>query len=158
MDSAASLRRAVRVVGIFQAVKGCAVLVAATGALSLAPQTLHDWALKLVEHAHLNPAAKYPRIFVEAATHLHDSHLLLLAAGAAAYATLRFVEAYGLLTGKRWAEMLAAASGAIYIPFELFELVEEATWLRAVLLSTNVVIVILMMLAFRRHQRVNPHV
>ncbi|MCZ7627423.1 MAG: DUF2127 domain-containing protein [Candidatus Methylomirabilis sp.] len=41
---------------------------------------------------------------------------------AAGYASVRFVEAYGLWLERRWAEWFAAVSGGIYIPFEIYEL------------------------------------
>jgi hypothetical protein len=51
---------------------------------------------RVVAHTHLNPAARYPRIFIELAGNLTDRRLLLVAGGAALYSLVRFVEAYGL--------------------------------------------------------------
>src|SRR5690606_25500169 len=110
----------VRLIAAIEAAKGMLALVAASGMLSLLHHDLRAIAYALVEHAHLNPAARYPAIFVRAAEHLQDANLQLVAAGAAAYALLRLVEAWGLWRGRGWAELLAAASGAIYLPFEAF--------------------------------------
>lgn len=132
---------AVRTVAYFEAFKGVVVLLAASGLLSLIHHNLHAVAAAFIAHMHLNPASKYPQIFLDAASRLDDSHLLLLAGGAMAYALLRFVEAYGLFFKRAWAEVLAALSGAIYVPFEVLELSRDASWHGAMLLGINLVIV-----------------
>ncbi|HWT54023.1 MAG TPA: DUF2127 domain-containing protein [Rhodocyclaceae bacterium] len=138
-------RRAVRLVALLEAFKGLLAIAAASGLLFLLHEDLAKFALRLVQHAHLNPAAHYPSIFINAATHLQDSRLLLLAFGAAAYSALRLIEAYGLFYEKAWAEVLAAASGAIYVPFELLGLHHKPDLLRAGLLLLNIVVVVFML-------------
>lgn len=150
-------RGAVRAVALFEAFKGVLVLVAATGLLALVHQDLHDLAASLVRHAHLNPASQYPRIFIDAATRLQDTRLGLLALGAAAYAGIRLVEAYGLYRERAWAEVLAAASGAIYLPIEAYEWFAQPSWLRAALFAANAAVVALMINALLRRRRNARH-
>lgn len=133
--------RAIRAIACFEAAKGAAVFLAATGLLSLIHRDLHAMAAALIEHMHLNPASRYPEIFLELTRKLNDSRLLVLAAGAFVYSLARFVEAYGLFLERAWAEVLAALSGAIYVPFEVLELARGPTWLGATLLALNVAIV-----------------
>jgi len=128
------------------------VLLAATGVLSFMHGDLYRAAAVLIAHAHLNPAAKYPKIFLDAAARLQDSHLLLLAAGAALYSLVRFVEAWGLFFEKAWAEVLAAASGGIYVPLELAEFVRRPTWHGAVLLVLNLTVVVIMVRALNKRR------
>jgi uncharacterized membrane protein (DUF2068 family) len=139
--------KTIRAVAYFEALKGALVLVAATGLLSLVHKDLSALAAALVEHTHLNPASKYPEIFLDAATKLQDSRLRMLALGAAAYSTIRFIEAYGLFFERAWAEVLAAASGAIYVPFEVIGLVRKLTWHGGVLLGLNLAVVAIMVFA-----------
>lgn len=138
---------AVRAVAWLEAAKGVLALLVASGFLSLIHRDVYALGLKLVEHAHLNPASEYPHIFLEFAAHTSDGRLLLLAAGALAYAAVRFVEAYGLFFERAWAEVLAAVSGAIYVPFEVMNLLEEPSWRVVALLSLNLLIVVLMVRA-----------
>ena len=145
---------AVRIVAYVEALKGALVLVAATGVLSLIHRDVHALAATLIEHAHLNPASKYPKIFLDAAANIGDTRLVALACGAAAYSLLRFVEAYGLFHGRAWAELLAAASGAIYVPFELYGLWMAPSWHGAALLLINLAVVGLMIRALRRRSGV----
>lgn len=146
------MNRAIRLVACFEALKGLVVLIAGSGVLLLLHKNLHTFALSLVEHTHLNPASKYPQIFLDAVSNLQDSKLVLLAIGAALYTTLRFVEAFGLLYQRKWAEQLAAGSGAIYLPFELFAFAEQQTLLHGGLLLANLAVVAVMISALRKRK------
>jgi uncharacterized membrane protein (DUF2068 family) len=145
-------RPAVRLIALFEATKGVLVLMAGLGLLSLLHKDLQDLAVRLVRHSHLNPASHYPQIFINAASNLQDARLMTLAAGAAAYASIRSLEAYGLFTDKAWAEWLAAGSGAVYMPFEMLHLVRHPDALAAVLLLANGAIVAVMVNALRRRR------
>lgn len=138
--------RGLHVVALFEAVKGALVLLLGFGLLALTHQDLEDVAERLASYLHLNPASYYPRIFIEAASKLTDGKLWLFASLAFAYALFRFVEAYGLWKMRPWAEWLALISGGIYIPIELYELIQKVTWVRILLLTTNVAIVLYMAL------------
>lgn len=144
--------RAIRLVAWFEAAKGVFVLAAASGLLTLVHRDLGAIAASLLEHAHLNPAAHYPQIFLDAVSHLDDARLRLLAAGAAGYALFRLVEAWGLYRERAWAEWLAALSGAVYVPFELSGLLHRPSWHGALLLGVNLAIVALMLRAVNRRR------
>ena len=144
--------RAVRVVAAFEACKGLLILFAGCGLLSLLHQDVSALATSWLKHFHLNPAAGYPQIFLEAASHLQEPRILLLALGAATYAALRLTEAYGLFAGRAWAEMLAAASGVIYVPFETIELMHERNLLTAAVLIVNLGVVAIMLGALRQRR------
>ena len=76
--------------------------------------------------------------------------LWAVAVGALAYSTLRFFEAYGLWRERAWAEWLALISGAIYLPFEIFELARRPDWVRLLIFLVNLAVVLYM--AFLRWQ------
>jgi len=141
---------ALRAVALLEAAKGVLVLLVGFGVLSLIHRDVQRIAERLVAHAHLNPAAHYPRIFIDVADRLTDTRLLLLAAGASAYALARLIEAFGLWHARRWAEWFAALSGGIYIPFEIYEMYQRATWLSLGALLLNSAIVAFMLYSVRR--------
>lgn len=126
---------------MFEAAKGALVVAAGFGLLSLLHRDLQAVAERLVQHSHLNPAHHYPQIFIEAASRMNDSRLVLLAVLAFLYSTLRFVEAYGLWRMRTWAEWLAIVAGSAYVPIEVYEMWRHATWMRGFVLLTNVLIV-----------------
>jgi uncharacterized membrane protein (DUF2068 family) len=148
--------KAVRAVALFEAAKGALVLLAGFGALSLVHNDAQRLAEQVVGHLHLNPASRYPRIFIDTAAHLTDARLSVFAILAATYALLRVVEGYGLWRHRRWAEWFAAVSGGIYIPFELYELATGAAWLSLGALLANIFIVGLMINALLREHPAAP--
>ena len=147
------LSSALRTVALLEATKGALVLMVGFGLLSLIHHDVQRFAERLISHAHLNPAARYPRIFIDMAHQLTDSHLLLIATGAAVYSIVRFIEAYGLWYARRWAEWFAALSGGVYVPFELVELYERVTWLTLGALMLNSTIVVFMFYCVLRANR-----
>lgn len=139
--SAPSHKKGLRTVATIEALKGLVALAAGSGLLTLLGRDGEKIATQLVHRLHLNPASHYPQVFIAAMRDLSDTHLLLIAAGAALYSTIRFVEAYGLWRARRWAEWLAAVSGGIYIPYELYEIYRRVTVIRVGALVINLVIV-----------------
>jgi uncharacterized membrane protein (DUF2068 family) len=127
-----------RVVALFEAAKGVLVLVAGFGLARLVHRDVQQAAEKLVERLHLDPAKRYPRIFIDLAANLSDAQLWALAA---AYATLRFTETYGLWFGRRWGEWIAALSGGIYVPVEIYELSRGLSWIKLGALILNATVV-----------------
>ncbi len=135
------MSRGVYIVAWFEAAKGGLVLLVGFGLLALVHQDIQAMAEQLVQRFHLNPASRYPQIFIHALSAATDARLWFLAGTALAYAIIRFIEAYGLWREKRWAEWFAAASGGIYIPIELYELWQGVTWAKTCMLVLNTVIV-----------------
>lgn len=136
-----------RIVALFEAMKGTVVLLAGFGVLLSVDHGAEPIGDALVRHLHLNPAKAVPRIFLELMNNVSDRQLQALAAGALAYAVLRLAEAVGLWRARAWAEWLSAVSGAIYVPFELYELARGVTPLRVVMLLANLAVVVYMLRA-----------
>jgi uncharacterized membrane protein (DUF2068 family) len=130
-----------RAVAAVEAAKGVLVLAVGLGLFSLMHRDLQAIAEHIVERFHLNPASRYPQIFLDLAGRTGDSKLQLLALGALGYSVLHLVEACGLWLQRRWAEWLAVAIAGVYIPIEIYELWERVTWIRISLLAINVAIV-----------------
>ena len=144
-------QRSIRLIAIFEAAKGSLVLLAGFGLLGLVHRDVGHYAEELVRHFHLNPASRFPRIFLEAAAKSNDTTLVLLACAAFAYATFRLAEAFGLWHQRRWAEWLGAVSGSVYIPIELYELMHGVSWPKVTLLVVNLACVVYLVAALRSH-------
>jgi uncharacterized membrane protein (DUF2068 family) len=139
-----------RTIAGYEAAKGAIVLLAGLGLLGLIHHDVQEAGEELVRHFHLSPSSHYPRIFLELTARVTDGWLWALALGSLLYASLRFAEAYGLWHGKAWAEWLATISGAIYVPFELVELLKKVTALRTASLLVNLIVVGYMLSQLRK--------
>lgn len=130
-----------RTIAVYEAAKGLLILLVGLGLLGLIHHDVEDFGEELVRHLHFNRGAHYSRVFLELTAKVTDGWLWGLALFSVFYASLRFLEAYGLWHGRRWGEWLAAASGMLYVPFEVIELCKKATWLRAGSLVVNIIVV-----------------
>ena len=80
---------------------------------------------------------------------LPPDKLQLIALALAAYAALQLAEAIGLWLLKRWAEYLAVVSTSVFLPLEVYELVERVTALKIIAIIVNVAIVVYLLFAKR---------
>ncbi|MDD2270613.1 MAG: DUF2127 domain-containing protein [Desulfuromonadaceae bacterium] len=129
------------VVALFEGAKGLLVLLAGFELLSFLHKDIHEVALRLVEHMHLNPASHYPRIFLDAMESVNDTKLWSMALAAALYAVVRMIEAAGLWFEQKWAEWFAILTGGMYIPVEVYEVIKQRTWPGITVLTVNVGVV-----------------
>jgi uncharacterized membrane protein (DUF2068 family) len=141
MISAKASKTVVKSVAIFEATKGAVVLLAGFGVLSLVHHNVRVAAAALVGRLHLNPTHRFESSFIEAASRVTDTGLWLIASAGFLYALFRFLEAYGLWSGRRWAEWLAVVSGGLYLPLEIYEVIQRYTWVRVSALIVNLVVV-----------------
>ncbi|HYL89507.1 MAG TPA: DUF2127 domain-containing protein [Burkholderiales bacterium] len=130
-----------RAVALFEALKGSIVLAAGFGLAHAIQGDVGELAEHLVHRLHLNAAKRFPRIFIDLANNLSDRQLWALAALALAYAIFRFAEAYGLWFERRWGEWIAALSGGIYVPVEIYELTRGFSTVKFTALMLNALIV-----------------
>jgi uncharacterized membrane protein (DUF2068 family) len=75
--------------------------------------------------------------------------LELVAATVGAYALLEGIEAVGLWYQKRWAEYLTFVATAVFLPFEVHELLARLTWFRVLAFVINVAVVAYLLYAKR---------
>lgn len=113
-----------RLLAVFEASKGLLVLLVALGLSSMAHRRITPLEVLLdhegwLTHHHLSG------VIIRAVSHLNDSTLVLLAWAALAYAAVRFIEAYGLWHRRRWAEWFALLSTAMYLPWEIVEVIRR---------------------------------
>ncbi len=127
---------------IFEGAKGLLVLAVGAGLLALIHRHLQYEGADIVKFLHLNPARHYPEIFLKTIAHLDSSHLWFLSVSAILYAVVRLAEAYGLWFDQAWAVWFAVASDAIFLPVELFELLDRVTVPRLLILLFNVSLLI----------------
>lgn len=140
---------AVRTIALIEATKGSLALLAAIGVHALLHGNAARFVDAFVRHSHLNPARHYPGIFLRAVANMSDAWLWLLALGAATYAGLRLLEAYGLWFDRSWAKWLAILSGAIYLPVEVYEFAVRRSPIGLLVLTINLLVIAVMLRSVR---------
>jgi uncharacterized membrane protein (DUF2068 family) len=140
-------------VALFEALKGTLALLAAGGLFYFIPRDLHHVVTELVGRLHLNAGKSYPNVFSRILEDTSNAQLWLIGALVLVYAAVRFAEAYGLWLERRWAEWLAALSGGIYVPVELYELSRSVTWIKLGALVLNAAIMVYMCTVLWRTHR-----
>jgi uncharacterized membrane protein (DUF2068 family) len=71
-----------------------------------------------------------PVKLIQKALTADHSTLELVAIGVLAYGALELLEGIGLWLMKRWGEYVAMVGTLVFIPLEIYELLERVTWLR----------------------------
>jgi uncharacterized membrane protein (DUF2068 family) len=137
--------KGVRTVATIEFSKGVIVLLAGLGIFSMRHKDIWGVAESFLEFFHVNPYHHYVGVFIDLVYRVSDMRLWKIAVVASVYAILRFVEAYGLWYALPWAEWLAFVSGAIYIPFEVADLIHRPTWIRLAIVVINALVVMYML-------------
>lgn len=133
--------KALQAVASLEFIKGVVVLLAGCGVLSLMHRDVWGVADSLLGFLHISPDHRYAQMFLNWADDVTDTKLMVIAGLAFLYSLLRLVEAYGLWRARPWAEWLAMISGAVYVPFEVFDLLNKPTLIRGGILLINLLVV-----------------
>jgi uncharacterized membrane protein (DUF2068 family) len=143
LDREAQLKL-LRAVASFELAKGLIVLLAGCSVLFLVHRDTGDVADTFLRLLHISPDHHFAQVFLNWADTLTDTKLWAVAGVAVVYAILRFVEAYGLWKARAWAEWIALVSGALYLPFEIYKLIQHANPLHVTILIVNLAVVLFM--------------
>ena len=127
---------------LFEAAKGMLVLLVGAGLLTLIHRNIQYEAVDIVQFFHLNPASRYPEIFLKTLSDINSTNLWFLSVSAILYVIIRMAEAYGLWHNRAWAMWFAVASDALFLPIEIFELYERITIPRFLILLVNIVLIL----------------
>lgn len=133
--------KAIRAIAIFEMVKGFIGLAVGITLILLLHRDLAAIADDVLSYLHIDPTGHFAQMFVERASKINESNILLFVALAFVYTIVRFVEAYGLWRLRTWAEWFAIISGMIYLPVEIYEIFQKPTVFRFVVFIFNVALV-----------------
>ncbi|MFI4970702.1 MAG: DUF2127 domain-containing protein [Lysobacterales bacterium] len=145
--------RLLGLIAVFKLAKAIACALLAAGAFRLLqPQiaaAFAGWLESLTWAAHLGVVDRaLAWLFA-----LEPGQLRLLGTAAGLYAVMYAIQAGGLWFGKRWAEYFVVVETSLLLPFEAWELAQQASALKCVLLAGNVAIVIYLVHVLRTKAR-----
>jgi uncharacterized membrane protein (DUF2068 family) len=116
-------------------------------------QELFDRDLKSLkpffDQIHFNVSDSSTVHSIEKVLHAKPSTLNLIAFGVLFYGALQLLEGIGLWSLKRWGEYVAVVGTTLFIPLEVYEITEKATWLKITVFIVNVAAVLYLLLSKR---------
>jgi uncharacterized membrane protein (DUF2068 family) len=93
-------------------------------------------------HAGIDLQSTGPVRLIQKALQADPHTLTLVSLGVLAYGALELLEAVGLWLMRRWGEYVAVVGTGVFLPLEIYELLERVTWLRLVAFALNVFAVV----------------
>lgn len=134
-------------------VKGILLILISLKGISLLNRDLHQVVDELIRQFNLDVDRSVIAITLKKAGMI-NGHLLLIISGAVfLYGILDLLEAYGLHKRRRWAEYLTVFATGLFIPFEIYEVLEKITLIRTGALILNILVVIFLI----KHKELFPN-
>lgn len=141
--------RGLALVAIWKLVEGGLLVLLALGAFHLLHRDVDRTLVKWVRLAGINPENRYIVHALAKVGLINDHRLKQIGVVTLAYAALFFVEGFGLLRHKRWAEYLTVVATASLIPLEGYEMWRHPTLIKTAVLITNLLVVIYLLVILR---------
>jgi uncharacterized membrane protein (DUF2068 family) len=139
-DRPRSREGVLKTIAVFKAVKALLLIAVGLGAWKLLDPAMADkadrWASVLAWRFGPRASAVEKKL-----SSLQPSQLKLVGLVAFFYAALFAVEGVGLWMSKRWAEYLTIIATSSFVPFEVYELIRDASWQRGATLGINLIVV-----------------
>jgi uncharacterized membrane protein (DUF2068 family) len=110
------------------------------GAHRLLHKDLADEIDLFARHLRFNPESRLVTFVLEKASLVKDPVLRRIGLFAYCYAAVTLAEGIGLYLEKAWGEFLTLAITASFLPWELFEIYRNVSWIRIGLFAINILV------------------
>jgi uncharacterized membrane protein (DUF2068 family) len=128
--------RGLLLIGLFKLGKAIFFFALGIGAFHLLHKDLGDEVMRLATALRFDPEGK----------------IVSIGAATFAYSAIALTEGYGLMRQKPWGEYLTLGLTIAFLPWEVYELARELTWIRALLLLTNILVVVYLVWLLRSNR------
>ena len=149
-------REVLRIIAVFEGIKGIAALAALIGVLDLMHRDVRHLAMEMIGRFGMKPGDHYPSVLLHYADLLPGANVDALVLLALMYVFLRMLEAYGLWNDKSWGEWIGALSGGLYVPFEAAHLMHRPSTIVGLVLASNVFLVVFLSIQLWSRRKKNP--
>lgn len=135
-----------------------ALLFAAVGlgAFRLLHHDLSDVLDSVREALHFSPESRLINFLADRVDLVDDNLLRRIGVLAFSYAAVSLAEGVGLYLEQAWAEILTVLITASFLPWELFEVWRQVTWLRVGLLVLNTLVLLYLLKALAERRKKSP--
>jgi uncharacterized membrane protein (DUF2068 family) len=124
-------------IAVYKALQALLFAAVGIGALRLIHKDVGDVVDSIREALHFSPESRLVNFLLDKASLVDDEMLRKIGAAAFSYAGLSIAEGIGIYLEKAWGEVLTLLITASFLPWELFEVFRQVTWVRVMLLSIN---------------------
>lgn len=138
----------IRLIGLFKLAKAAMLVAVGVGALSMRHD--HSWLNTWVHAIAADPHGHYVARLLAKVCSVRARELVEIGVGSLIYASVFAVEGVGLLLRKGWAEVMTVIITTSFIPLEIYELAEHASWAKIAVIIFNIAIVIYLVRRLRR--------
>jgi len=135
----------------FKIAKGLVLLTVSLGLLPLIHADIATFFSRLFEELRLNADSRILHSLILSIDALQPHDVLMASLVGLAFSAILLTEGMGLHFHMSWAAYMAVVSTSLFIPFEIFELLEEVSGTRVLLLIVNVVIVWYLITQLKHH-------
>ncbi len=139
------------VIAVFKLLKGLLLLFLGFGLLELVHAEIATLFSFLIEALHLNADSRLIHALVLKVDALQPHSVLVAGFVSLGYAGMLLVEGVGLWLEFSWAAYLTVVSTSLLLPFELYEVIEQVSMLRVVVLLVNLAIVLYLISQLKHH-------
>jgi uncharacterized membrane protein (DUF2068 family) len=141
----------------FKVIKGILLLLVGLGLLRLVHADIATLFSRLLETLHLNTDSQILHALVLKVDALQPRSIMTMSLVTLAYAGLLLIEGLGLWFERSWAAYLTVISTSLFLPFELYEVIERFAAARVGVLLLNLVIVIYLIRQLKHHTLRSRH-
>jgi uncharacterized membrane protein (DUF2068 family) len=129
-----------RVIGAGKVLKALFLVLISVSVLRLVHTGFGAEMASLADLMRYSPESNLVRWAFDKASLLSDKRLEQVSAVAAIYALTEFVESYGLLRRRLWAEYMTFTLTCAFLPLDVYELIFHFTWLKLGFTVANVLV------------------
>jgi len=134
-------RKGLWLIAAFKLLKGLILLAVGMGALSLLHENVAVQVTHWIALLRVDPKNRFIHMLIRKLWTVDDTKLVAISAGTFFYAALMLTEGIGLTLRKKWAEYFTIVATSSLIPLEIYELVQEFSVIKVVVIAVNLVVV-----------------
>lgn len=127
---------------LLEGAKGLLAIIGAIVIFNFAHKNLTEVALHVLSALHVHPGSRLAEGVFHAADKATTQQIVTVGFGVSVYAAIRLIEAVGLWRERDWAEWFALLSASIYLPWEVYEILNHYRPIKAVVLIINIVVIL----------------
>ena len=140
----------IKAIGALKLLKGLLLVAVGACALSWMHQDAASHVASWITALGFDPEHHYLSGGLEKLERANPHELRELGAASLIYAAMFITEGIGLLLRRVWAEYLTVIITTSFIPLEIYEMVKDQSWAKAIIIALNVAIVCYLVLRLRR--------